>query len=509
MLEPQQDSATRREPVLRKLERRLGDLRIRLKLMVFHNVFFSLLAVTIYFSVIPVLDFRLTSAFQREAQMMRIVLASNPEMLRQSAADIDYDQGTAAQLGMPEDIQQWVEAHPGEVWFNPEKSAYLYHKDRSSDLYRRVKLPRSQYQDLINNARWALTIVLVSTYLLGVVILEFLVLPLFVYRPIQQLLDADAAASEGDRKRELVPESEIPDDELGDLMRSRNRMLTLVREHEDALAEALSREETLTADLLRKNAQLEAAKKSLADQDRLVSLGLMSASVAHELNTPLAVLKGSIDKLQECATDEVTRSRLSRMQRVADRLRTISSSLLDFARVRRTEMSPVDLRGLIDDCWDLVSIDDKASRVSFRNLVDPGHYVHGNADRLSQVFVNLLRNALHEITESGNIWVRSSIAPESMRHNRGSDRESQSDRVLIRVEDDGAGIPESVLPHLFEAFVSTRLDAHGTGLGLTVAEGIIQQHDGAIRAFNRESGGACLEVELPASSPVIAGAQQI
>lgn len=489
---------SQRNPVLRKLEKRIGDLRIRLKLMVFHNVFFSVLAITIYLSVIPVLENRLSDAYQREAQMLRAVLGAQPEMLRGSSSDYEYDQGSAAQLGMPEDIQAWVDTHPGDVWFNPDKSAYLYHKDRSGDLYRRVKLPQEQYRQLINDARWALTIVLIATYLLGVLILEFLVLPVFVYRPIRQLLDADSAASQGDRINELVPETEIPDDELGDLMRSRNQMLSLVRQHEDALAEALHREEALTADLLRKNAQLETARKSLADQDRLASLGLMSASVAHELNTPLAVLKGSIDKLYESAPDDVTRNRLSRMQRVADRLRTISSSLLDFARVRRTEMSSVPVRGLIEDCWELVSIDDKASRVRFHNLVPPEHAVKGNMDRLSQVFVNLLRNALHEITESGNIWVRSSLV---LNGDMDPVTSGQKGHVLVRIEDDGPGIPESVLPHLFEAFVTTRLDAHGTGLGLTVAEGIIQQHNGAIRARNRDSGGACLEVELPIAAP--------
>lgn len=485
-------------PVLRKLEKRLGDLRIRLKLIVFHSVFFSLLTLTIYLAVISVLERRLHGAYQREAQMMRTALASNPDLFRVLETDVEYAQGSASQLGMPQDIREWVEAHPGDVWFNPEKSDYLYHKDRSSDLYRRVRLPKERYRALVNSARWAITIVLGVTYLLGVVILEFLVLPVFVYRPIRCLLDADAAASRGDRENELVPEVEIPDDELGDLMRSRNRMLTLVRDHEDALAGALHREERLSADLLRKNAQLETAKRSLADQDRLVSLGLMSASVAHELNTPLAVLKGSVEKLLETAADEPTRGRLTRMNRVADRLRSISSSLLDFARVRKTEMAPVNLRELIDECWELVSIDEKASRVNLHNRVEPSHWVFGNADRLGQVFVNLLRNALQETGISGNIRVSSSIAcAVSWRETHG-ESSAAGGRVVVRVEDDGAGIPESVLPHLFEAFVSTRLDSRGTGLGLTVAEGIIQQHNGSIRAYNRADGGACLEVQLPA-----------
>ncbi|MCC7341389.1 MAG: hypothetical protein IT170_09910 [Bryobacterales bacterium] len=493
------------KPVLLRLEKRLGDLRIRLKLLTFHSVFFSLLTLTIYLAVISVLEYRLNEAYQREAGMMRAALASNPGIFQVLEMNVEYTQGSASQLGMPRDIREWVDAHPGDVWFNPGKSDYLYHKDRSSDLYQRVRLPKEQYRKLINSARWAITVVLGITYWLGVVILEFLVLPVFVYRPIQFLLDADDAAGRGDRDNELVPERKIPDDELGDVMRSRNRMLTLVREHEDALAGALRREESLSADLLRKNAQLEAAKRSLADQDRLVSLGLMSASVAHELNTPLAVLKGSVEKLLESAGDEPTRGRLRRMNRVADRLRSISSSLLDFARVRRTEMAPVDLRDLIEDCWELVSIDEKASRVHLHNQVESTHWVHGNADRLSQVFVNLLRNALHEIDISGNIWVSSSIASAVNWREGDGGTSTAGGTVVVRVEDDGVGIPESVLPHLFEAFVSTRLDARGTGLGLTVAEGIIQQHNGSIRAYNRAEGGACLEVHLPAAAPQLNG----
>jgi signal transduction histidine kinase len=75
------------------------------------------------------------------------------------------------------------------------------------------------------------------------------------------------------------------------------------------------------------------------------------------------------------------------------------------------------------------------------------------------------------------------------------------------VEDDGPGIPADVLPDIFEAFVSSRLDAKGTGLGLTVAEGIVHQHSGTIAASNRPAGGAILEVTLPASEPRRQGSQ--
>ena len=83
-------------------------------------------------------------------------------------------------------------------------------------------------------------------------------------------------------------------------------------------------------------------------------------------------------------------------------------------------------------------------------------------------------------------------------------RDGSCDRP-IAVEDDGPGIPPDVLPNMFEAFVSSRLDARGTGLGLTVAEGIIDQHGGSISASNRAGGGACLEVMLPAGQLMAKG----
>jgi signal transduction histidine kinase len=241
-------------------------------------------------------------------------------------------------------------------------------------------------------------------------------------------------------------------------------------------------------ELRKREEDLGEALRKLEAQDRLVSLGLLSASVAHELNTPLTVLQGSIEKLTETSVDGPTLERLARMLRVTQRIRKISESLVDFSRVRKQHMEPVPMRHLIDDAWALVAIDKKAAESRFANDVHPGDLVIGNSDRLVQVFVNLLRNALYAIPSSGTIHV------VSRRFNRNF-----QPWVSIAVEDNGPGIPADVLPDIFEAFVSTRLDAKGTGLGLTVAEGIIHQHGGTIAASNRAEGGACLEVTLPAS----------
>ena len=182
-------------------------------------------------------------------------------------------------------------------------------------------------------------------------------------------------------------------------------------------------------------------------------------------------------------------TRLDRMKRVTGRIRKISEGLLDFARARTHQSAPVDLKPLIDEAWTLVAIDDRASDVTFTNRIPGEAKVMGESDRLLQVFLNLLRNALNALPDSKN--GRIEVSAQRISH-------AGRPYVSIKVEDNGVGIPADVLPDIFEAFVTTRLDSKGTGLGLTVAEGIVQQHGGAITASNRPERGACLEVRLPA-----------
>ncbi len=341
--------------------------------------------------------------------------------------------------------------------------------EKSPNANASAQAARTSQQSALTQARVRLFLVLGIIYLLAVVVLESAIMPWYVYRPLRRMLAADSATQAGDREGELIPETEIMGDEIGQIMRSRNDTVEALRKREDELAAALRR---------------------IEEQDRLVSLGLLSASVAHELNTPLAVLAGSIEKLIETNPDSHTQERLARMQRVTHRLRRISESLVDFSRVRKTQMEPAALRPLIDEAWTLVAIDEKSSHVDFLNHASAEHNVIGNPDRLLQVFVNLLRNALNAIGSdaAGRIEVRT----------RREQRDGRAS-IMLTVEDNGQGIPAYVLPDIFDAFVTTRLDAHGTGLGLTVAEGIITQHGGTIAASNRPEGGARLEVSLPAA----------
>jgi signal transduction histidine kinase len=450
------------------LSRRFGDLKVRPKLIVLHNLFFLTLAFAVYFTLIPNFESRVREARTIEISLITEIFASDrPELRMPPIAGYDYRQGTAAEIGVPPEILTWLDAHPGVV---TARNDVLYRKDAQSGLYRTVTLPTTVYDEVVERTRITLFVVLGVLYVLAVALLELVIMPRYVYGPLRLMLNADEATRKGDREEELIDPAWISGDEIGQIMHSRNETVQTLRRQEDDLAQAL--------------AHLEA-------QDRLASLGLLSASVAHEMNTPLAVLHGSIEKLLETTADQLAQERLRRMLRVTERLRRISEALVDFARVRKEAMERVALRPLIDEAWNLVSIEDKASQVVFTNAVGDIVAVVGNADRLVQVFVNLLRNSLQVVHEGGHIRVRC----------RPLEREGKQ-WICTTVDDDGPGIPRDVLPNIFDAFVSSRLDARGTGLGLTVAAGIVQQHDGQIHASNRPGGGARLEVLLRAAEPV-------
>jgi signal transduction histidine kinase len=416
-----------------------GNLKVRLKLMVLHNLFFLVLTCAAYFSLIPLFERLVADARARELSIVQQTARTPQAGTLSPAADRQVPAAGS----------------------------------RSPAIGREAGLSQRSYQEAVARAKLTLFLVLGTIYVLAVLLLESAIMPLYVYRPLRRMLQADAATQAGDRERELIPSDEILGDEIGYIMRSRNETVAALRRREDELATALRR---------------------LEEQDRLVSLGLLSASVAHELNTPLAVLNGSIEKLIETTRDPHTLDRLARMQRVAQRLRRISESLVDFSKVRREQMESLAVRPLIDEAWGLVAIDEKSLGVDFINDVRAEDRVIGNPDRLVQVFVNLLRNALNAIESATGKIPLGRIEARSRRIElRGQPW------IAVDVEDNGRGIPADVLPDIFDAFVTTRLDARGTGLGLTVAQGIVTQHGGTISASNRAEGGATLEVLLPAS----------
>lgn len=494
---------------LRGLSKFVASLPIRRKLIVFHNLFFLILVLSLYIALRTPLTQIAARSAQQEAELMAQIFERYPGAVRSVQSDrfTILDDNDAELIITPE-MRNWLSDNPGRVWRDRvmiQSSAIptfrLIRLDTTDKTFQVIALNAEEYMQLSRRLRWMLGVALLAVYALAVIALEMFILPRYVYHPIQRILRADEALQADARAHELIRERFISGDELGQIMSSRNATVTLLRQHEGQLERALERVEEMANDLKRKNHLLETAKQNLASQDRLVSLGLMSAGVAHEINTPLAVLHGSLEKMIETCnqpSNEANREeRLHRMLRVTERLRGISESLTDFARARTQTMGEVKIKALLDEAWVLVSIEAHKLNIEFINHALDEDVVIGNSGRLLQVFVNLFKNGVFAIKDRLDAGHTNGASGKLCVHTR---RVLQDEKpwLQLTIEDNGAGIPPDVLPRIFEPFVTSRLDANGTGLGLAVTAGIIDQHGGLIVASNRPAqNGAKFEITLP------------
>lgn len=498
-----------------------GAATIRRKLILLHTVFSLVVAVVLLLALRPPIQDLVVQEELRECRLAVEVLdarvrAGDLGLPDLGVRGVEVCRGGRAAEIVPVELAELARQRPGETltlrdagggapratrftdWWPTQPSAVAVRWNPGSGELLAASARSPDARSAMDRVYLILTVALLSVYALIALALEVLVLPRQVYGPIERLRDADEAVQAGRRDLEIIPEDKIPSDELGDIMRSRNASIVQLRKQESALGEALTRLEEVATELKRKNHLLEAARRNLEDQDRLASLGMMSAGIAHELNTPLAVLKGCVEQL--AAGDAAARpgdaERAALMLRVVNRLERLSESLLDFARVRPPSASRVQVRPVVEEAWTLVSLDRDARGVEFTIEMDDGTTVVGDADRLTQVLVNLLRNAVDALE---------SAVPRRVVVSANPQRREGRLWISVTIADSGPGIDPALFPRLFEPFASTRLDSTGTGLGLAVAEGIVREHSGVLLARNATAAeaargltGAVFELILPA-----------
>jgi len=221
-------------------------------------------------------------------------------------------------------------------------------------------------------------------------------------------------------------------------------------------------------------------------QERLASLGLLAAGVAHEINTPLTGISSYTQMLiEETGRDDPRRRVLQKIEQQTQRAVGITGSLLDLARPEESTAELLDLNRIINDVLQLFEPQVRRTGIQVRTaLADRLPPVSGDKGKLQQVILNLLINARDALDESGNVTV------VSFEHDG---------QAVIEVTDDGSGIAEEDLPRIFDPFFTTKGRGKGTGLGLSICYGIVQEHNGEIHVESNVGHFTRFRVELPSS----------
>ncbi len=231
----------------------------------------------------------------------------------------------------------------------------------------------------------------------------------------------------------------------------------------------------------------KAARESLTQSEKMITLGELVAGTSHELNNPLAIVTGYSDLLleEEGLTSE-QRSKVESIRKNALRASSVVHSLLAFARKRKPERVTTDVNKVVLASVDLKDYDLKTSGIQFERTLDPAlPPVFADPNQLQQVLLNVINNAQDAVmlgSESPRIVLRTQV---------------RADTVLITVEDNGPGISKSDLKKVFDPFFTTKPVGKGTGLGLSISYGIIREHNGDIFIHSEVGSGTQVTIELP------------
>ena len=276
-----------------------------------------------------------------------------------------------------------------------------------------------------------------------------------------------------------------------------------------------------TRKLYQQNQALQRQQAAMLKNEKLATIGMLSAGVAHEINNPLAVVISNLNALtnynkqllqllgdverwhEEGNLPAPLAEQFQQLNQQADfefiaedapdmmldmqdglhRVQDIVSNLKSFSRTQPGERQSLDVNACIQASLKLVNNAIKDHCEVSLDL-QPLPETAGNNSELSQVFMNLLINAAHAAKENGHITVRSKL-------------DTESGEIDIQVQDNGCGIPENVIKDIFNPFFTTKPPGQGTGMGLAVAHGIITDHSGSIRVVSKEGAGTRFTIRLP------------
>ncbi len=228
----------------------------------------------------------------------------------------------------------------------------------------------------------------------------------------------------------------------------------------------------------------------LQQRDKLSSIGLLAAGVAHEVNTPLTGVSSYTQMLLGMLPEtDPKHALLQKVRRQTERAAGIVNNLLNFSRTGgATEFSEIDVHRVLDDTLQLLEPQLRRSQIEIvREYEADLPCAFGNAGSLQQVFTNLILNACDAIVDSGQVYLR-------------THRESEDDSVFIEVADTGIGIAPENVAKIYDPFFTTKGVGRGTGLGLAVSYGIVQEHSGHIDVESTPGHGTTFRIKLPTAN---------
>jgi len=234
--------------------------------------------------------------------------------------------------------------------------------------------------------------------------------------------------------------------------------------------------------------EMRRQREIVHQSEKMSALGQLLASVAHELNNPLSVVVGQALLLKETAEDKAIAKRAERIGNAAERCARIVKTFLAMARQQPQESMPVDPNDLVEAALEVTGYSLRASDIevsmSLSRSLPP---VLADADQLTQVFTNLLVNAEQAL--------RDAPMPRRLRI---TSRLTKQSEVVVKIKDNGPGVPDDIRRRIFDPFFTTKEVGSGTGIGLSICHRILEVHDGRIKVETTPGGGATFVVRLPA-----------
>ena len=301
----------------------------------------------------------------------------------------------------------------------------------------------------------------------------------WISQPISQLMSGVKNLAKGNFDTQFVLSRK---DEISELAQAFNQMAVDLRKAQ----EQIIKEAETTIEL----------ERTLRQSEKLATIGQLASGLAHEIGTPLNIIGGRAELIKRKIKDrEGEQKDLDIIIQQAERITKIIQQLLGFVRKKRPEQKGLNIKTLLETTLDFLDHQIQKQGVKVvKDLKDNLPIVTGDSDQLQQVFLNLILNAIQSMPQGGELRIGASskwISKEGI-------EDGQQEYVVLSVVDTGMGIEKEVVENIFNPFFTTKEDK-GTGLGLTVSQGIVQDHEGWIEVESEIGEGSQFRVYLPAS----------